>query len=785
MRCGVLGPLEVHADDDTRVGVPGAKERLLLAVLAADAPHVVSVDRLVEELWSGEPPRTAVKSLQAHVVRLRNALEPERPVGSPGRFVVRRQTGYALVLEDGQLDARQFAELSARGRALLTSGDGAAAADTLSQALALWRGTPYADWPDADFAAAERIRLEGIWSNAKGWSLEARLALGQHAEAIPELQRMVAEDPTREQWWSLLALALYRTGRQGDALAALRTARTTLADELGVDPGPGLVATEEGILRQDPALDLPRPGQVPPPRAMGAGEFAGCPYKGLAAYQFEDRDIFRGRDRLVSRLVGALVDSRLLVVAGSSGVGKSSLVRAGLLPALAEGALPGSEEWSAVVIVPGSRPADALAAMLRDGDEGAPPSLLVCDQLEELWSPAVDPAERTAFLDALLGLLDDNEVARCVLVVRGDHVGRLAEHPSMADRLIGALTLVPPLGDAEVREVVEGPAASAGLAVEPDLVDAVLRDVLGRAGALPLLSAALVGTWERRRGNLLTLAGYLEAGGVAGAVAAAAEEVYAGFDDEAREAARQVLVRLADQDDQGAIRRRRVPMAEIDPAGDPASRHGLVVETLARHRLLTRDRDHVEVAHEALLVAWPRLARWLEEDAVGRVVRRRLSPDAVEWDREGRPAEHLYRGARLQAAADWADDPRSGATALEREFVAAGSALAEQELREARARAATEITARRRTRRLAAGLAVFLVVALVATAVAAVYQRSAERRADEAETAQTIADANRIAAQSTGARSLDLSLLLAANALRTAVTPATEDGLLNALLVHR
>ena len=364
MRCGVLGPLEVHADDGTRVSVPGAKERLLLAVLAVDAPHVVSVDRLVEELWSGQPPRTAVKSLQAHVVRLRTALEPERPVGSPGQFVVRRQAGYALVLEDGQLDARQLTELSARGRALLTSGDDLAAADTLARALALWRGTPYADWPDADFAAAERSRLEGVLSNTTGWSLEARLALGKHAEVIPELQRLVADNPTREQWWALLALALYRSGRQGDALGVLRKARTILADELGVDPGPELVATEEGILRQDPVLDVPRPEQVSPLRgSVGTGEFAGCPYKGLAAYQFEDRGIFRGRDRLVSRLVGCTrrqpaarrrgVQRRRQVVAGASrrparaGRGRAArvagVVRGGHHPWLPPGGRPGRD----------------------------------------------------------------------------------------------------------------------------------------------------------------------------------------------------------------------------------------------------------------------------------------------------------------------------------------------------------------------------------------------------------------------------------------------------------
>jgi DNA-binding SARP family transcriptional activator/WD40 repeat protein len=783
MRCGVLGPLEVHDDDGARISVPGAKERLLLAVLAAESPHVVGVDRLVDELWNGEPPRTAVKSLQAHVVRLRSALEPDRPPGSPGRYVVRRQSGYALALEDGGLDVRRFTELSARGRALLSSGEPTLAVEALSGALALWRGAPYADWPDADFAVGERSRLEAVRSNTRGWWLEARLALGQHLDVVPELQRLTAEQPTDERWWAMLALALYRAGRQGDALAAVRDARSTLAEELGVDPGPDLSRIEEGILRQDPALDLAPGTAARHPEPGGSAVVTGCPFKGLAAYQFEDRAVFRGRDRLVSRLIGALVDSPLLVVAGSSGVGKSSLVRAGLLPALADDALPGSRAWAAVVTTPGPRPVDALARLLADDPQ--PPRVLVCDQLEELWSPVVDAAERSAFLDSVLGLVDDGAVARCVLVVRGDHVGRLAEHASMAERMVGALTLVAPPEDAELREVVEGPAATAGLSVEPDLVEAVLRDVVGRPGALPLLSAALVGTWERRRGSLLTLAGYLEAGGVAGAVAATAEAAYASFDAEEQEAARQVLVRLAEQDDGGGLRRRRMSLVEIAPAGDPQTTHHRVVEALAGRRLLTLDGDHVEVAHEALLVAWPRLVRWLEDDSVGRAVRRRLAPDALEWERDGRPGEQLYRGARLQAVADWIDDPGSGATAVERAFVAAARDQAEQALREARAWAETEAAARRRTRRLATGLAAVLVLALAATVVAVVFQRSADRRAAEAETARTIADANRLAAQSTGARSLDLSLLLAANALRTAVTPATEDGLLNGLLVHR
>ena len=144
--------------------------------------------------------------------------------------------------------------------------------------------------------------------------------------------------------------------------------------------------------------------------------------------------------------------------------------------------------------------------------------LLVCDQFEELWAPGVDPGERAAFLDTVQGLLDDGVVVRCVVVVRGDHVGRLAEHAAFAERLGSALVLVPPLTEAELRDVVREPAAAVGLTVGDELVNAVVADVLGRPGALPLLSTALVGTWERRRGDRLTLAGYLEAGGVAGSL---------------------------------------------------------------------------------------------------------------------------------------------------------------------------------------------------------------------------------------------------------------------------
>jgi DNA-binding SARP family transcriptional activator len=252
MRIAVLGPLEVLTDDFAPVPVPGAKERLLLAVLTAGAPEVVSADRIVESLWDGSAPASARRSLQAHVVRLRTALEPGRPRGSTGRYVVRRGPGYALTLDRSRIDALQVVDRAARGHALLAAGDATGALRELDAVVGTWRGEPYADWPDAPFAEAERGRLAGLRAGALAGLLEARLELGRHTEVLPELERLVAENPLREDWWRLLMLALYRGGRQADALAAGRRARALLTEEIGADPGPALRDMETAVLGERP-----------------------------------------------------------------------------------------------------------------------------------------------------------------------------------------------------------------------------------------------------------------------------------------------------------------------------------------------------------------------------------------------------------------------------------------------------------------------------------------------------------------------------------------------------
>ena len=266
MRIAVLGPLEVLTEELAPVAVPGAKERLLLAVLAAAAPGVVTVDFLEDALWDGDPPVSARKSLQAHVVRLRSSLEPDRPKGSTGRYVVRRGTGYSLAVGRENIDALLMGDLAARGNAQLLAGNVEEAGRQLTAAVALWRGLPYADWPDAPFAETERRRLAEVRTGAVAGLLEARLALGRHAEVVPELEQLIAEDPLQERWWRLLMLALYRAGRQADAFAAGRRVRAPLAEELGTEPGPELRRLEAALLAQDPALEpvVREPGPAEP-----------------------------------------------------------------------------------------------------------------------------------------------------------------------------------------------------------------------------------------------------------------------------------------------------------------------------------------------------------------------------------------------------------------------------------------------------------------------------------------------------------------------------------------
>ena len=353
---------------------------------------------------------------------------------------------------------------------------------------------------------------------------------------------------------------------------------------------------------------------------------------------------------------------------------------------------------------------------------------------------------------------------RLVIVVRGDAFGRLAELPGLASAAGAGTVLVGAPEPDELRQVVRAPASRAGLTVEPALVEAVVADVAGRPAALPLLSTALVGTWERRDGSRLTLAGYVAAGGAASALERLAEEAYAAMGDAERAAARRLLLRLV-VDEDGRWARRAVVLADAGISEDPATAKALAA--LSDRRLVTVGSDDVQLSHEALTVAWPRFAGWLADRSATSGVTGHLVAAAAAWSAGGRDPSEVYRGARLQAAIDLATSHPEELGPVERSFVEAGRAEASREIRRLRA-------GRRRLAFVAGGLVVLLGASIAAGFVAV-------DKSNEAADAARVADAQRLGLQAVTRGDPAQALLLAVAAIRLDRSASTEATLLAAL----
>ena len=315
MKFCVLGPIEAYADG-RKVAVGGGRQRALLALLLIHAGEVVSRDRLIDELWAGHPPPGGSQSLDAYLSRLRRAF---REVGADG-VLATRAPGYVLRAED--TDAGRFEAMAAEGRETLAAGRAEQAARVLAAALALWRGTAYAEVADESWAQPASARLTEIRRSATEDRIEAELALGRHTALVPELELLVAREPARERLAGQLMLALYRSGRQAGALAAYQVTRRSLVEELGLEPGPELRRLEAAILAQDPALDLP--ARSPAPAAAPAARPA-APAAPVAV-----RRVPRWRWSRTILAVALLVTASLIAVAAlaSRGAGPSAVIEA-------------------------------------------------------------------------------------------------------------------------------------------------------------------------------------------------------------------------------------------------------------------------------------------------------------------------------------------------------------------------------------------------------------------------------------------------------------------------
>jgi predicted ATPase/DNA-binding SARP family transcriptional activator len=372
MRFGILGGLDVADEDGRELELGGRKQRSVLAILLLHANEVVSRDRLMEELWSGQPPASAATSLHAHISRLRRALGEDRRIVTTGG-------GYLIRVADGELDRDRFERMVEEGGTAISAGDWQLASGRLREALSLWRGPPLSDFRYDSFAQAEAARLEELHIGAVEQRIEAELALGRDTQVVGDLERLVREHPYRERLHGQLMLALYRTGRQADALAAYQAARGTLVDELGIEPSGELRELEQRILQRDPSLS---PLVAPAPAA-------GLPVPATP---------FLGRSRELAEVIALLgdADRRLLTLTGAGGSGKTRLaVRAA--QACAEGypggvwfvgfadvtdpglIAPAICQALGLIEQPEFTPAQRLGADLRDRE-----LLLLLDNLEQL-----------------------------------------------------------------------------------------------------------------------------------------------------------------------------------------------------------------------------------------------------------------------------------------------------------------------------------------------------------------------------------------------------------------
>ena len=1053
MDFGVLGPLQVRSKGQV-ANVGGPRQRRLLAVLIANADTIVSTDRLVDIVFEGNPPQGSETTIRSYIARLRKSLG----IDGHGGPIVTRAPGYGLVTDGHMIDATQFAEVASEGRANL-GDDPMRSIATIQRALELWRGEAYEEFAYEDWARIEADRLDELRATAEEDLIEAKLACGMHEEALGDVTPVIKRHPLRERPRRLHVLALYRSGRQVEALRAAESYRAELS-EVGLEPSTELLALERSVASHDPALLLERPagralhgyrlgevigegahgvvyegiqpslgravaikairselvnrpgfirrfdveartiarlehphiaplydywrepggaymvmrlldrnlehelvgGPLPlnrvadiagqigsaleaahqagvihgdvkasnvlldqthnayladfgvanlgglensvvettssgyqsPERLSGepvvessdqfgfaclvwqtlagtlpfgdrgiqgpdqqmksahairssvpaivddvlwkatswaahhrypsVAEFAAAliaaltgespdppadalvadnPYLGLRAFEEADASSFYGREQLVTEITDSLRVGRFVTVVGASGSGKSSIVRAGVLPGLRKGSVQGSENWFIAKMVPGADPFASFLAAIREVavlditlPQGEPepewlmglvaeavPSdqtlLIVLDQFEELFTH-VDVGTTTIFLDGLRLLVEDpGRENRVLATLRADFYDRpLRSHRIGQMVKDGGVTVVGMSTD-ELNEAIVQPAAAVGVEMEPGLVTLLSSAVVDRPAALPLLQFTLRELFEARSGRVITSADYRSVGGIETGIATNAEDAFLAMDEDQQSRVRPLFMRLVTVNEDGAPTRRRI----LRPKGRETQK---VIDRFAQARLLTLDRDPatreptVEIAHEALIANWPRLHAWVEEEGEGLLIQGRLAEASRDWERNDRDDAYLLRGARLETTLDWRDRGPS-LDPTESEFLEASLALRDSEQAAEEAMVRQTRRSNTRLRRLLVGFGAVLAIAVVA-GFFALTQRNEARVEGTRAGIQSLIVAS--AAQLEG--DTQLALLLAIEAAELAIEssiapPGVHQALLDAM----
>ncbi len=834
-----LGPFQVFFDDEPVTSFESAKVRALLAYLAVESARPHPRDVLAGLLWPDLPNSTSLGNLRHALANLREAIHDRE--ANPPFLLITRDTIQFNTASAYSLDLTGFCQVP-RSSQILRGANGEAQGQNRSgpdieqwqQFVALYRGAFLEGFSLGDSPAFEewvllkREQFSRLALSALRCLADCYEQRGEYAQAQLYARRQLELEPWDEQAHRQLMRALTFGGERSQALAHYETCRRVLSNELGVEPSRETTALYESI-RDETLEPMAAHGAEAEAPAPGAP-----PFKGLHYFDEADADLFFGRELLTAQLVNSVREflpreargARFLTVIGASGSGKSSIVRAGLVPALKRGKWRGPVH----IITPTVHPLEALAASLTRESESVTATatliddlardtrslhlyglrlsgnstsrlLLVVDQFEELFSLCRSEAERKAFVDNLItaaGVDDGGTIV--VIALRADFYAHCAPYENLRAAMCQRQAYIGAMNADELRNAIEGPARQSGWTFEPGLADLFMRDAGDEPGALPLLSHALLETWRRRRGRTLTFGGYAESGGVRGAIAQTAEMTFNQLPHEQQAIARSIFLRLTELGEGTQDTRRRAAVTELIPRPEDGPAVQAVLKKLADARLITTGgqpagvEGTAEVAHEALIREWTMLREWLNENREGLRLHRHLTQAAHEWDRLRRDEGALYRGSRLAQALEWADIHSSDLNTLERAFLDSSRAWAEHEAGEREAQRQRELDAARklaeaekrraeeqaqstkRLRRRAVLLTIALAVAAVLALAATVFGRQANENT-------RLATSRELAAAAINNLEVDpeRSILLALQALSKADTLEARNSLHQAL----
>jgi WD40 repeat protein/DNA-binding SARP family transcriptional activator len=771
----LLGQFDLRLDGDV-LDIPSRPAQSLLAFLVLNAGILHRRELLSGMLWPGSTEANARGYLRHALWRIRTAFE-----------ACSRSWRDYLQADDIAVRFRRDSPYWLDAHVLLQRKDPSAwTVDQLIAAVSLYRGELLPGFYD-EWTILEREHLRALFDHKMELLLE-RLIDGRRWREVSEwAEYWISRGFVPEPAYRAVLLARAALGdRTGEAESYQRYV-VALDRELGLEPTEEMQALHEQ-LRSDKVLSAARlPPSLEEAQLVDLPPAPGDPpFKGLQHFDVSDADLFFGREALTAKLVADLRQgTNLLVVVGASGSGKSSLLRAGLVPALkqsgplADGTLPpaGNADCLVRIISPTAHPIQSLNGALslppcgkgkppEDGwgpervprriDHllvacGAPRLLLVVDQFEELFTLCRVERERAAFIESLLAAAGADSRATIVLALRADFYAHCVAYADLRAALEKHQVCLGPMSAHELRSAIEGPASRGEWQFQPGLVDLLLSDLGGEPGALPLLSHALLETWCRRSGRTLTLKGYAGTGGVRGAIARTAETVYNHrLTEHQQSIARSIFLRLTELGEKTQDTRRRAALSELVPRPQDTAAVEEVLEILAGARLITLAEGSAEVAHEALIREWPTLRQWLDEDRVGIRIHQHLAEAARGWEELGRDPGELYRGSRLAQAQEWAREHADRLNEQERAFLDFSQAQEREQEAEREARQQREVeaaqrlaAAERRRRNVLQALAAVLILATALSLVLTAYSVRQRRAAQEAYSVSLAAHAQR------------------------------------------